>query len=126
MRSVLKRLIRQTGYTISANPTFGAFLQSRAVTLVLDVGANTGQFASYLRTEGYVGEIISFEPIKSAYNLLMGRMMHDSRWSGRNIGLGEAKGTATINVSENSVFSSIVSQLDFATEFDKKRENSPD
>ena len=43
-----------------------AMLGHHGVDLVFDVGANTGQFATALRTAGYVGTIVSFEPLSSA------------------------------------------------------------
>jgi FkbM family methyltransferase len=118
MKTLVKRLLHRTGYTLSANPTLGDFLRSRNVPLVLDIGANTGQFASYLRSEGYSGEIISFEPVPTVYRQLTEVMSHDKGWSGRNVALGDSRGRANINVSQNTVFSSLMPQLDYATEFD--------
>ncbi|MDN5870628.1 MAG: hypothetical protein L0H73_07925 [Nitrococcus sp.] len=41
------------------------------ISSVLDVGANEGQYASYLRSEiGYAGYITSFEPATDAFGRL--------------------------------------------------------
>ena len=45
-------------------------LKQLDVNLVLDVGANTGQFGSLLRGCGYNGDIFSFEPTKESFDLL--------------------------------------------------------
>jgi hypothetical protein len=42
-------------------------LQTRQVNVVLDVGANSGQYASGLRKAGFNGRIISFEPLSEPF-----------------------------------------------------------
>ena len=96
------------------------FIRSRNVDLVLDVGANVGQYAENLRKEGYAGWIVSFEPTSTAYEALAARAAGDGRWKTLNMAVGEAEGTADINVSENSVFSSILPQSSAATTFDTR------
>ncbi len=45
------------------NTHIAELIKRNDINLVLDVGANIGQFGQDLRNAGYEGEIISFEPI---------------------------------------------------------------
>jgi len=77
------------------------------VSLVLDVGANTGQYATRLREAGYRGPIISFEPISAAYSLLREGAAGDPKWETRMLALADSPGRATLNISANSYSSSL-------------------
>ena len=84
-------------------------MEGRKISLVLDVGANTGQFGRSLRDDvGYHGQIVSFEPLADAFAKLQRLTSMDSRWSCHNIALGDVNGTATINISANSYSSSLL------------------
>ena len=76
------------------------------IDVVLDVGANEGQYALMLRKLGYRGKIFSFEPLPEAYTQLAKRSTNDSNWFCFNYALGESEGTSHFNVARNSVFSS--------------------
>ena len=79
------------------------------VDLVLDVGANIGQFASELRSVGFKGNIVSFEPLSDAYKLLSARAERDAKWQVHGRGaVGDYDGEIEINISGNSVSSSVL------------------
>lgn len=118
LKSALKKVLNSYGYSLLRTPSLSDFIRSRKVTLILDVGANVGQYCDFVRSEGYEGEIISFEPLKSAYKALCANRTSDRRWKAVNVALGSACSTAAINVSENTVFSSLRSQSAYATKFD--------
>lgn len=91
-----------------SHPLYGLvrYLTSLGVDLVLDVGANQGQYASDLRELGFEGRILSFEPVRESYESLEAAASSDSRWDVRRIALGAAPGTAQINVAANGGASS--------------------
>jgi FkbM family methyltransferase len=81
-------------------------LQAFDIDLVLDGGANAGQYASELRANGYQGKIVSFEPVTEPFNKLAARASKDPRWQALQLALGDADGEAEINVSANEAKSS--------------------
>ena len=45
-------------------------MKRAGISLVLDVGANVGQYAKIARKAGYKGQIVSFEPLGQAFSKL--------------------------------------------------------
>lgn len=87
-------------------------LKAHNINLVLDVGANIGQFAYELRKFGYKGKIVSFEPLPEAYEILLKKASKDESWVIHNrCAIGAVDGTVDINVAGNSESSSILPML---------------
>ena len=84
------------------------FLDLKDIDCVLDVGANSGQFSKNLRRIGYKRQIISFEPILSAFNELKKNSKKDKKWDVFNFALGDDEKESEINISQNSLSSSIL------------------
>ncbi len=86
-------------------------LNRHDIDLVIDVGANMGQFAIELRNLGYNKKIISFEPLIECYKYL--KTIADDKWHIENYALGDSNSTEVINVSSKTVFSSILKTNEF-------------
>ncbi len=84
------------------------FVENRKIDLVIDVGANVGQFGESLRAQGYRGKIVSFEPTQAAFQELARKAAADGNWQVHHCGLGAAAGTATLHASQLSVFNSFL------------------
>ena len=83
--------------------------QHMGITHVIDIGANTGQFAESLYDFGYSGKVVSFEPVSAAYEALMKRSMPYPNWQvAERCAIGNTDGEIEINVSDDTVFSSIL------------------
>jgi FkbM family methyltransferase len=79
------------------------------IGLVLDVGANEGQFGRLLRRCGYRGRIVSFEPVGSVHAQLAATASGDSLWAvAPALALGAKAGEAKINVHADSEVSSFL------------------
>ena len=88
-------------------------LRKFKIDLVLDVGANTGQFASEIRRGGYAGKIVSFEPLTQAHAELQQTSEVDPMWDVYpRCALGDHEGEETINIAGNSQSSSILPMLE--------------
>jgi FkbM family methyltransferase len=83
-------------------------LQSRGVDVVLDVGANSGQYATGLRKAAYKSRIVSFEPLSKPFAALERKASADSLWDCERYALGDADGTISVNVAGNAAQSSSV------------------
>jgi FkbM family methyltransferase len=118
MRRQLNPFLRKLGYEISKySPSSNVLsrriklVQAHQIDLVLDIGANVGQFARGMRSLGYMGEIISFEPLSAAYAELQHKASADAKWRPVKLALGDFDGEAEINVSADSQSSSLLDIL---------------
>ena len=88
-------------------------LQKFEIDLVLDVGANKGQFASEIRQCGYAGRIVSFEPLSQAHSELLQASAGDPMWEAYpRCALGDHDGEVEINIAGNSESSSILPMME--------------
>jgi FkbM family methyltransferase len=119
MKKLIKKIARQFGIEISrytpANSDMAkiqTMLSLNKIDLVLDVGANTGQYAQSIRLGGYKEKIVSFEPLSSAYNELTHISKNDPHWIiAPRMAIGKQEAETAINISDNSVSSSIMPML---------------
>jgi len=115
LKHKLRQLFWKFGYDIVRfTPSFSdikskrLLLKNYNINLIIDIGANTGQFAKKCRNDlVYTNRIISFEPLSSAYNLLRLNANKDKNWDVYNFALGDIDGTMKINIAGNSVSSSL-------------------
>lgn len=108
MRQTIKNAFRVLGYNITRWDRFPFMphIRSLGIDLILDVGANTGQYARLVRASGYAGRIVSFEPVQSAYAELEKSAAYDTLWTCYCLALGSTSGKAMINIGQGSNMSS--------------------
>ncbi|MCR6029855.1 FkbM family methyltransferase [Nocardioides sp. zg-579] len=109
MGGVTSHLDRQRALSEQARDAHLRWLiEDLAIDLVLDVGANSGQFATSLRTQGYAGALASFEPAAGPRERLVAAAAGDDRWRVHPWALGEQEGTAVLHaVDEQSELGSL-------------------
>ena len=111
---IIRLIINPAGYEIlkyrTTNPSHLVLhhLNAYGIKLILDVGANTGQYSSRIRKAGYRGQIISFEPLSDAFQVLSATAGKDKNWKTYNFAMGDYDGPSTINVSMHSPSSSLL------------------
>ncbi|SON63254.1 hypothetical protein MSIMFI_04784 [Mycobacterium simulans] len=110
-----REIVRRTGIEVSryradldSKRNFMNQLKSHEVDVILDVGANSGQYGAGLRAAGFNGRIVSFEPLSGPFSQLERKASADPRWECRRCALGDSDGTITINIAGNAGESSSV------------------
>jgi FkbM family methyltransferase len=83
-----------------------SLLAHHRIDVVLDVGANGGQYGRELRRLGYRGRIVSFEPLAEPYARLEAERRGDSLWESERVAVGPTPGEATLRVAANEGASS--------------------
>jgi len=100
------------------HPTIESHLKilfsSLNMNVVLDVGANDGQFGSMLRKNGYKGYIFSFEPVFTSYENLEKQSFDDPKWTTYNYALGSENKKMEINVTNATAFASFLDPNQYA------------
>jgi len=82
---------------------------------VVDIGANEGQFVKKIIKYGYTKRIVSFEPMKSAFIELEKNSKKSALWKTVNLGFGKENCFEYLNISKNSISSSIAQVLETST-----------
>ncbi len=126
LKKAIKKIITKTLPYDFTNPSENIqnlvkLLKKFKINKVLDIGANTGQYAESLFNNGYDGKIVSFEPLTVAYNILSQKKNKYRHWEiAERCALGEQDKEIFINISKNLFSSSILPMLkthsDFAPE----------
>jgi len=98
IKKIIKTGFRLFGLDIRRIPQFEPYewLKGMNIRTILDIGANTGQFASQIHRVLPDATIYSFEPLEDCYNELLKRMGHITKFRGFNFALGEKNGQAEI------------------------------
>jgi FkbM family methyltransferase len=118
--AVVKNSLRSVGVEISryspdssSVAQIASTLKSLGIDLVIDIGANKGQFIQDIRAGGYTGSVISFEPLSKAHLQISELAKKDSNWRvHERCAIGAVRDSVEINISGNSVSSSILPMLD--------------
>ena len=96
-------------YYLSDMVQLCSFLQQQEIDLVLDVGANIGQFGERLFQAGFQGRLVSFEPLSTAHIKLSETAKRYPKWSvAPRAAVGSHSGETVINISENMFSSSLL------------------
>jgi FkbM family methyltransferase len=116
IKNLVKSLLKSFGFQIIYLPNSRDVLPGRLkqiikkleIDTVIDVGANNGQFLNLLTQIGFQGDVCSFEPIPELHQRIQTLYQNKKNWLQFPYACGATDGTAIINISESSDFSSIL------------------
>jgi FkbM family methyltransferase len=111
--SAVKQTLRRAGFDVVRFPhanSPGAHLRelirSLQIDCVLDVGAHVGEYGRLLRSVGYAGLIVSFEPASASFRAVARLAAHDALWTAHCTALGNRDERRTLNIACKSELSS--------------------
>lgn len=131
MKKLIRNIVNKAGFDIirtknnhgSFDTHLTSLFQKYSIECVIDVGANSGQYGTFLRSIGFDGWIVSFEPVKSVFEKLTESAKEDDKWICYNVALGDKDEKKIINVYSSSVFSSFLDASDYSKGIWKSLEN---
>lgn len=111
----IRRLCRRLGFDVATYPGAAphwprvvALLQAHEISLVFDVGANEGQYATSLFNNGYGGRIVSYEPVSAVHEILNRNAAARANWEvAPRAAVGAQEGEAVVHISGESDMSSL-------------------
>jgi FkbM family methyltransferase len=106
---------RVTGLSISSNRN--NFVSSRSYwinkikpDLIIDCGANSGQWGSIINREFPKINLISFEPVSAAFEALKSKTQKSDGWQAHQLALSSYSGATKIELASNEGMSSSLSR----------------
>jgi FkbM family methyltransferase len=119
VREHIKRATRRMGYEVRQYTPLRSYaaarehlFAARAIDVVLDVGANAGQYGELLRGLGFRGRIVSLEPEPEAFAALERTAAADGRWSAHRVAAADVDGEIELRVTADSRSSSVLARND--------------
>ena len=107
---IMRKSNNHAAFDMHLNNLFNKY----SIDCVIDVGANSGQYGTFLRNIGFKGFIVSFEPVKSVFEKLISNSKDDKKWICYNLALGDLAEKKNINVYSSTVFSSFLDANDYS------------
>ena len=126
MLKIFRKLIQSAGFDIVRYPYYHVptmndyftLLKHYEIDLIFDIGANIGQYAKETFSIGYKGKLVSFEPMSKEHKILLETSKGIDNWViAPQMAIGDTNGQAVINISENSVSSSLLDLSDYTKNF---------
>src|SRR6185503_4175420 len=84
---------------------------------VFDVGAHRGEYGARLRTLGYRGRIVSFEPVAATYQQLGRRAARDPQWRTHQFALGVANQECDMHIPPADDLASLLKPSDYSLNY---------
>lgn len=120
IKNIIQKIMHKSGYEVrryfpanSPATQIVSALKFANADILFDIGANEGQFAREIREHGYRGRIVSFEPLSSVRKRLLSYVSQDHSWEVHDqSAIGDRDGEIEINISSNSVSSSVLPMLE--------------
>ncbi len=110
-----RKIIQKTGFDLHKyrpQANYWDFIKTLKIGTILDIGANTGQFAKEARIGLPEAKIYSFEPILECFNALKDAFKGDGNFEALNYALGDIGQKMTINKSSYTPSSSLLPMSD--------------
>ncbi len=120
MIGVVRKIVRRFGYDLSPlkktrdlDRQIVLGCQHHKIELIVDVGANHGQYVDRMRRAGWDAPILSIEPINSLNKKLAERAKRDTQWIvAPAMALSDSNGLGMLECSAETDMSSLLPQTD--------------